>query len=519
MNPVFLLGIQSLWQELREMSVGGIWWVNTDSQDDQIALINQTLASQTATCRAGVLISDESICHALSFDTGGPERVRLFTFKPMKESLLSLRNDLLCSVIPDQYLFILPTADSLWQAFNADELRAWLHAMNRWAEHQNCSFLIISNGPHNERLTSLLINQYRGLNGLAALSNLGGDYRLDVEFWCNERGVSAQQHIELEYFQGQWTQSSTANSAPQPINDSRLILSHKVVLEGAPPLSEYWSLFEDNESLYSMARTAQAATVIFSLTQNSQIERLATMVHALRRQRGSALKLVIREQSANLRATDERLLLGCGASLIVPGSSSLSRCLSLIESIQGQVFNRQIPEDIQVLIKAMHPLELRGYQNWNTFCQALDIVLNNPLMPEDARGVLVALRPVPGLRVEQALTLCRPNRMGDIMTLGDNRLYLFLTFCRINDLDIALKHIFPLPIGDLISNRLVWYEDKQLAAELSQMRLTDPALRSQPLSSDAWQPPSMNASHDGRAWRRQPERIVLLDHASKEATP
>jgi hypothetical protein len=50
---------------------------------------------------------------------------------------------------------------------------------------------------------------------------------------------------------------------------------------------------------------------------------------------------------------------------------------------------------------------------------------------------------LPGIRVEQALTLCRPNRTGDIMTIGDNRLVLFLSFCRVNDLDTALNHIFP----------------------------------------------------------------------------
>ncbi|MGC6745794.1 BcsE family c-di-GMP-binding protein [Escherichia coli] len=48
------------------------------------------------------------------------------------------------------------------------------------------------------------------------------------------------------------------------------------------------------------------------------------------------------------------------------------------------------------------------------------------------------------MRVEQALTLCRPNRTGDIMTIGGNRLVLFLSFCRINDLDTALNHIFPI---------------------------------------------------------------------------
>jgi hypothetical protein len=60
--------------------------------------------------------------------------------------------------------------------------------------------------------------------------------------------------------------------------------------------------------------------------------------------------------------------------------------------------------------------------------------------------------------------------MGDIMTIGNNRLVLFLSFCRVNDLDTALNHIFPLPTGDIFSNRMVWFEDKQITAEIVQMR-------------------------------------------------
>ncbi|MCS5872741.1 hypothetical protein LN650_02980 [Klebsiella pneumoniae subsp. pneumoniae] len=29
-------------------------------------------------------------------------------------------------------------------------------------------------------------------------------------------------------------------------------------------------------------------------------------------------------------------------------------------------------------------------------------------------------------------------------------------------LDTALNHIFPLPTGDIFSNRMVWFEDKQI---------------------------------------------------------
>lgn len=49
--------------------------------------------------------------------------------------------------------------------------------------------------------------------------------------------------------------------------------------------------------------------MVFSLQQNAQIEPLARSIHTLRRQRGSAMKILVRENTASLRATDERLLL------------------------------------------------------------------------------------------------------------------------------------------------------------------------------------------------------------------
>ncbi|MGC6745793.1 BcsE family c-di-GMP-binding protein [Escherichia coli] len=52
----------------------------------------------------------------------------------------------------------------------------------------------------------------------------------------------------------------------QPRSDEKRILSNVAVLEGAPPLSEHWQLFNNNEVLFNEARTAQAATVVFFFT-------------------------------------------------------------------------------------------------------------------------------------------------------------------------------------------------------------------------------------------------------------
>ena len=74
-----------------------------------------------------------------------------------------------------------------------------------------------------------------------------------------------------------------------------------------------------------------------------------------------------------------------------------------------------------------------------------------------------------------------------------------------NDLDTALNHIFPLPTGDIFSNRMIWFEDKQITAEIMQMRGILPENWNTPLPISLGKNETINATHDGRSWRRNPE--------------
>ena len=74
----------------------------------------------------------------------------------------------------------------------------------------------------------------------------------------------------------------------------------------------------------------------------------------------------------------------------------------------------------------MRPLQLKGYMRPEPFSQAVLSLMGNTLLPEDGKGVMVALRPATGLRAEQAMTLCHLRRFGDVMTVVQGRLVLFL---------------------------------------------------------------------------------------------
>ncbi|EOW6803193.1 cellulose biosynthesis protein BcsE [Cronobacter muytjensii] len=521
MALVFSIGIDSLWDELRHISAGGLGWINCDRYSDAILFVNQTLQVQAPQTKVAVITmsaAPETLISPLPPAPAGPDEVRLFTMPNSQDAFHHLHHDLLCSFEPENYFIVLLCAENAWQGVAPAHIKAWIRKSQSWAQEQRCTLLIINSGAQADRQTSMLMSEYQHLSGLATLRYQGDAWLYDVAFWFNDKGVSARQQLQVTYANGRLALVPRQEVSLQSRSDERRVLSHIAVLEGAPPLSENWTLFESNDALFNEARQAQAATIIFSLTQNNQIEGLARHVHALRRQRGSALKIIVRENKASVRATDERLLLGCGANMVIPWNAPLSRCLTLIESVQNQQFTRFVPEDVNTLLEAMQPLKMRGYQPWDVFCNAVGALMNNVLIPQDNKGILVALRPVPGIRVEQALTLCRPGRMGDIVTLGENRLVLFLSFCRITDLDTALSHIFPLPISELFSNRMVWHEDKQIAAEIFQMSAMRPEQWTAPLAMtrQASQTPAILTDAPKTPVRRTPTPITLLNDPAQE---
>jgi hypothetical protein len=55
-----------------------------------------------------------------------------------------------------------------------------------------------------------------------------------------------------------------------------------------------------------------------------------------------------------------------------------------------------------------------------------------------------------------------------------DRVILFLSSCRFNVLDKAVKFIFSLPHDELFANRIIWFEDNQILAEISNIKKMTP---------------------------------------------
>lgn len=473
MTIFFSLGIEGVKDELGVLQSPGLYWICTERQQDASKLCRQVIACQTPQSRLALICAGHSPAELLTPPLiSGPDAMPLFSLKEQPEALHQLTKDLMRTLRPRQRLLILTVPVSPFLGLSTAALTRWCQTMADWLKQQECSLLVLCYGTTINQLNTKLYPLNRILSGLSGLYWLQDFARYDVSWWSNQMGVSAGVTLRLQLVNDHWKWQEEESDSQQPLNDENRYLANQTVLEGLPPLSENWQLYESNREVTEQALRAHAATIILALEQTSKIDELARQLHVLRHQRGNALKIVVREMHPCLRNSDERLLMACGASLIVPHIAPLSRFLTLLETVQGTTFQRHVPNDLDALLKGMRPLSVKGYQDNAQFCRYLEELLGNTLLPADNRGVLVALKPVKGLRAEQALTLCNIRRNGDLTTLHQQHLYLFLSACRLNDLDTALKSIFRLPVEECFINRQIWYTDQQLASAIRSLRQT-----------------------------------------------
>lgn len=513
MKKIYTLGLSQVQQELTALRTPGCYWITCTRFDDARVLTRQVISYQDA---AILISSDEKPRNLLTPDLRrGPARIPLYSLPASKRALLHLNSDL-ARILPTQSgLIVFFVNVSHWNHLAAGELAQWVKKIRKCVTVKGATLLIVTWGSAVINLRNHLQGYFRQLDGMAHLEYQQDSWQYRISWWYSEERVFADRAIRLNCVDEAFTAfQENEKSVPLSLNDEHLYLAEQQVLEGAPPLSRDWLLFNDNNSLFFRAQQANSATVIFNLSRNEQIPALAEMIHSLRRARGRGLKIVVREMQTSLRYSDERLLLACGVNTIVPFSASMSNFLSVLEGLQGQQFSRRVPVSLDNLIKALQPLQQKGFLKRDAFCDAVSQLINNTLLPENGKGLLVALRPVPELRAEQALTLCKPRRFGDLVTVSGNRLYLFLSSCRFNDLDKALTFIFSLPHDELFSNRLVWFEDNLIVSEIRQIKAQTPDTRHD-LAGQAQRLQTRSAADPVAAVRKTPQPLTLTPTGKK----
>ncbi|PLR34102.1 cellulose biosynthesis protein BcsE [Chimaeribacter coloradensis] len=505
----FPFGIKQLWDELSVMQARGLYWVNSDTQENARALCRQVAESQPQETDISLICSGERPRELLGALPGAAvKRLPLFTLPAEKAALRRLPVEAGRLIRKPGGLIIYYAPATLFLELGEAALTQWLQAMRSLMNKRGSTFLIICHSAGVNKIKSALISQHQLLFGFSALTTEVENNAYQVTWWAADKGVVTNQRFNLRTLPG----GGFALQDDQPTGDFRgsddtWYLAERSVLEGAPPLSSNWQLFDDNAQLARRGEALHAATLIFALHSNQAIPALAREIYQVRQAGGNGLKIAVREMKVSLRYTDEKLLQACGANLVVPQAATLSAFLTLLDGIQGSRYSRPLPENVERLITGMRPLQVRGVLARPAFCNTVRSLLDSSLLAEDTKGILLSMRPVPGLLPRQALSLCTLRRDGDLVTVDAHHLHLFLSNCRLPDLEIALESVFQLPVTDAFTSRREWHEDTAILEQLSRIERDAPDTDEAPLPLTA--AASAQPAAPAPAPRRRPQPLTL----------
>jgi cellulose biosynthesis protein BcsE len=313
--------------------------------------------------------------------------------------------------------------------------------------------------------------------GVARLRRTHGELLWEVDFWRTGRALMTGALHALRFAADsgltvapEFVAGDARRGAQIARDEARVVVSRDVVAHQSwvPP---HWEIVADNDAMPSACGAAQAATVLLAYTGRDRLEALCAAIHALRRQCGQALKIVVVERSEALRQQYELLVLGLGANLVIGRELPFSRIQSLLHSLQGQLHTRPVIADYRAALAAALSEAAPGYLPVRAFCERVRTVLDRGAVLQLSH-VLVKLALLPERAHVDALRCCVPRRAGDVFTADAGYLYVFLFACRIPDADTTLARLFSVPVTQL-SDRIVHLAGQGIDDELDALEDAD----------------------------------------------
>lgn len=487
----FSLGMKQFWNGLAQMQARGLYWVSTDSPEAAYRLCGQTLEAQQGEIPVSVFFPQHNlICtdeeNRLSDDDillthlqMHKKNTHYYQLAKGKKAFLALPADInrLPNQAPSLMILLLPV--SVWQEVNEKQFSRWLSEMKINTNNKGATLLIICYGAGINAVKTQLHLYHHNIYGVADLKTDVEPNQWGISWWHDNTGVESNTLYPLTPRQVGWEiqKNTPASVSAQTGDDQWMILAQRAVLEGAPALSERWFLFDDNESLVERAAHARSATVIFALSGNDEVEVLARQIHRLRIARGNGLKIVVREMNSSLRYVDQRLLQACGGNLVVPHAARLSNFLTLLDDLQNLTYTRHVSEDIELLLDSRLPTHHKGYLPLPVFCEVMRDIWNHAALATESRGILISLRPASGISPQQAMSLCSLRRDGDILTVTERHLYLFLSNCQVSDVENVLAFLFNLPVKEVFASQTFWSQELDIQTEVRRLAARPPVAK------------------------------------------
>lgn len=464
------LGQGKEWSTLSAMRPGNVYWILSDNQEDLSQVAKETIKVLSATSHAAFIGFGSKPSDFLAGIFGAKiQRMPLYILPYRKAALLQLTDDLSRARLERYPYFIMHIPRSeIWEKISASQLNKWLMMIKKWVFHNHSTLLILQHTSNTDIIQKRLGANYDQIGGLSRFYRTMGNLQWMIDWWRTPEILIHNHTYDIESKKTIWqlNRNTEYDFFNNQFNDENDFLVSKKTLNGSPCLHHDWQIFDDNRALVNLGIQKKASTLILSLTNLDQIVILARQVHLLRNRCGRQIKIVIRELIRGSRFSDVKLLLLCGANLVIPHDLAYSQFLLMLESVRGQYYTRTIPTDINDILSAAYSIKEKGLVKPLFFAHNIEERIHNKILHVDAKGLLLKIQPKPALRPEQLVMSCRIVRQGDIITFINGWVYLFLSDCDLSEQGHVIHSIFHYDLHEISQKWVAVYRDDMILSEV-----------------------------------------------------
>lgn len=336
--------------------------------------------------------------------------------------------------------------------------------LRSWAQEKRKLIVMVAQGDVNQSpLSQWVVAASSMANSLSLLYRAEHYWHWDIEHWYTDQDV-VMRNLLVDEFDSGLPKLSLHQLNEQKYIDT-LVQSDEVwyspyailPTETAPG---QWQALKRLEDWQQEVPENSPGSILLGITVKDSIIELAQRVHSMRMFFGPNIRIFIREIAKPIRHEDENLLLHAGATMIIPFELKLGRIMVLIDNTAGWRFTRPILPTLSRILGDYERQRLQGYLAPQQFVKEV-MKTSNYAGINGIHSALIRGEPMDGLDLIQIAAQFQSRREGDVVTIADGAIYIYLFACRESDVSGVLKFLIGLP-SDSIFSRETRYCSTQL---------------------------------------------------------
>lgn len=314
--------------------------------------------------------------------------------------------------------------------------------LKAFAKKQNLTVvLLFSEGERDSTVEQFLVEHRTDFFGLMKFEGEIEPNTLQIDIWYTETGCVVNKSYRVQNLNGQLALSSSDNVdlAVAQFEQASVVVDEHYTMFGNK-LNRSWTLAKTDEDLIRLVKENPSTTVLLHALNTTSLKDLAKKIYKLRQLAGQNLKVIVLEVTVNLRMSEQSILRCLGANLILPSNIQINTLINVISSTSNLVFAGDLTADFYDIfdVEAM-PSKL-GYLPPDKFAQELT-ALTLSSIKYGIPSTLVLLQIPSGIAPMDTIKYAQFNRHGDIFTILDTHIYVYLYGCREEDINNTLTHV------------------------------------------------------------------------------